>query len=440
MALQAGGSLFWATSTDAGSSWGAWQQVAGATPATTGSQPSLAVLNGTLYLSYLDNSEGINLMSNVSPSGNSWSRPTLVTTQAAALKASSAALVSETVDSKAQLALYFVNATSGSIEKTYTTQPSSSSGWVNALPLSGSKQLTSAGPLRVSQVSSQTYLAYQSSAASETLTIAANSNSNSKTGWVSQTVAFSTDGSSQSGLSDFSIGGGADNLTLTAISVGAPDQLQGQLLTPTLSSSALSLKVQQSSSQTLPDGISSVASVNGQASAANALILVGIPASTSAVTPYTSSVDLSSLAAPQWSPLTPISATSAACNNGSGWSAQTVIAPGPGTTALGPILLSSGESTLSLGYRLAGQAAELLVDTIGIQSPSWSPSTAFTAGASGSPAALVCDGDTVYMALQAGGSLFWATSTDAGSSWGAWQQVAGATPATTGSQPSLLSR
>jgi len=306
MVLQAGISLFWATGADGGSSWSGWQQVAGATPAASGGQPSLALLNGTLFLEYLDNSNDINLMSNAVPSANVWSSPALVET-----KASSAALVSETIGSTTQLSIYYV--TSSGIEKTYSTKPSSSTpDWVTPLTLSGSKTLTSAGPLQVSQVNGQTYLAYQSSASSESLTISANSNSNSKTNWQSQSVTFNNNNAKTSGLNDFSISGGTEGLTLTAITAGLPDQLQGQLLAPTLSSTALSLKLEKSDSQTLTDGISSVASVNVQSGSANALILVGIPASSSAVSAYTSSVDPTSLAAQPWSPLSALSAATSA--------------------------------------------------------------------------------------------------------------------------------
>ena len=365
VALQAGGNLFWATSLDGGSSWGSWQQVAGALPASpeqsaAGGQLSLAVLNGTLYLQYLDSSNGINVMSNASPAANTWSSPYLIPKQLA----SSASLITETIGSKAQLSLYYVNAKTSGIEKTWSTKPSSSSpAWTSALPLesaSNGKALSSTGPLRVSQVNGQTYLAYQARGAStETLSITANRSSNSKTGWQSQLASFDNGSATQSGFNDFSLSGGAQGLTLTAITTGLPEQLQAQRLTPTLSSSALSLTLQQSVSQTLSDGISSVASVNGQGSFANDLILVGLPASSSAVSPYTAQVDLTSLTPPQWTPLSVIS----------------------GATAAGP-------------------------------------------------AALACSDNTFFMAAQAGGSLWWASSGDGGSSWSNWQLVPGATPST----------
>lgn len=155
MAIQgANNSIQWTSSTDNGANWTAWQTISGI---TTSAQPSLAVMNGILYLSYINSSQ-INITSLADSGTNSWSASYAIP---GTIDPAFASLIAEKVGGVQQLAAYYVDAKDSRIDKAYSTSPNQSSGWVAGLYGWLSNQYASA-PLALTSYNGQTYIAYQS--------------------------------------------------------------------------------------------------------------------------------------------------------------------------------------------------------------------------------------------------------------------------------------
>ena len=196
MAVQSGGvgsEILWTSSSNGGSTWAAWQALP--SYVTSGRPPSLAVVNGTLYLSYLgDGNDEINITSLSDLATNTWTSSYVIPGGSGIY----ASLTSETVLGTAQLAVYYVynDFSTGRIFKAYTTTPASSSGWISGLPIeysSGAGTQTASGPLAVTQFNGQTYLAYQggtTSSPSDEIYLATSSSSSTNTGsaWSAQAL------------------------------------------------------------------------------------------------------------------------------------------------------------------------------------------------------------------------------------------------------------
>jgi len=152
----------WTSSTDGGATWANWQQLPNTM--TSASPPSLAVMNGTLYLSYISNyndTSSINITSLANAASNGWnSSYTIPSTYSPA----NASLIVETVAGSQQLAVYYVAgntnyaANNSKIFKTYSTSPDSSTGWASSQWI---ENQYASGPLALTSYNGQTYVAYQ---------------------------------------------------------------------------------------------------------------------------------------------------------------------------------------------------------------------------------------------------------------------------------------
>ncbi len=174
--------LYWTSSHDGGQSWTGWLELP--TGMTTSDAPSLAAVNGSLYLTYLGSggNQQLNITQLLSAGTNSWS-PQAVLGQTA-LNNYGAVAIGESVNGTAGLAIYYVaNSNSGLILRTWSATPLNASTWTASQQLNAQ---TASGPLAVTAFNGQTYLAYQggiptNSSNTAYLTTAANPSSSS--GW-----------------------------------------------------------------------------------------------------------------------------------------------------------------------------------------------------------------------------------------------------------------
>ncbi|MFM7086668.1 MAG: hypothetical protein ACKOXO_06735 [Cyanobium sp.] len=191
MAVQAGSggsAIYWTSSSDGGATWNNWL----ALPSSMSSvkPPSLALVNGTLYLSYLgDGNNEINITALTDAATNSWSTQYQIPGQSATY----ASLTTETVGTSQQLAVYCVSSdATNRILKAYTTNPGSSSNWTSDIQIqysNNSGTQTASAPLAVSQLNGQTYLAYQggtTGSPSTEIYIATSTNTNTGSSWSAQ--------------------------------------------------------------------------------------------------------------------------------------------------------------------------------------------------------------------------------------------------------------
>jgi hypothetical protein len=173
MAVQGGpgdSAIHWTSSSDGGASWAAWRALPNAF--TSQKPPSLAVVNGELYLSYLTvGTNQINISSLIDANDNFWSlgyqipvAPGSSTMQTAQF----ASLASEVVNGSEQLAVYYVSGDSSNrILKTQSSTPAMAAGWSALAEIKYPTTAvqtgvqTASGPLTVGQFNGQTYLAYQ---------------------------------------------------------------------------------------------------------------------------------------------------------------------------------------------------------------------------------------------------------------------------------------
>ena len=278
MAVQSGpndssNTIYWTSSTDGGSTWAAWQ----ALPSTMTSTkpPSLAVVNGTLYLSYLGlgNNE-INITSLTDATNNSWSPVYQIPGQSA----SYASLLTESVGGNQQLAVYFVsNDPSSRILKTYSTTPAQSSGWSNYQVIqysNGAANQTASGPLAVSQYNGQTYVAYQGGvigtpATQICLATSSSANINNGANWVAQALV---DPSTATGIG---LTNTANGLLLSYGASSNTSALQLTALTPQIGS--LNVSTTAEAAQPLASGLSNnIAILSGGTNNNANVLLAGI--------------------------------------------------------------------------------------------------------------------------------------------------------------------
>lgn len=276
MAVQAGSggnSIYWTSSANGGSTWAAWQALPDTM--TSVSPPSLAVFNGTVYLSYLGvgNNE-INITSLSDAATNTWTSVYQIPGQSATY----ASLTTENVSGTDQLAVYYVsNDPTDRILKAYTTTPSSSSGWTSDVQIqyaNNAATQTASGPLAVSQVNGQTYLVYQggtTTSPSDEIFIATSESSsvNNGAGWAAQALL---DAGTRTGLG---LSSTADSLVLSYGNSTDTSELQLLTLTP----QSGSLNVTQGSSKTLPLASSlsnNITILTGSSGGFSNLLLAGI--------------------------------------------------------------------------------------------------------------------------------------------------------------------
>ena len=276
MAVQAGSGgnrIYWTSSSDGGSTWAAWQ----ALPAsmTSVSPPSLAMISGTLYLSYLGvGNNQINITSLSDAATNTWTSVYQIPGQSATY----ASLVNETVAGTTQLAVYYVsNDATDRILKAYTTTPASSTGWTSDIQIqygNNAATQTASSPLALSQYNGQTYLVYQggtTTSSSNEIYIATSSASSLNNGaeWSAQALL---DPSTRSGLGLTTT---ADGLLLSYGNSTTTSELQLTVLTP----QSGSLNVSQGTTKTLPlvSSLSNnIAILSGESKGFSNLLLAGI--------------------------------------------------------------------------------------------------------------------------------------------------------------------
>ena len=141
--------LYYNSSSDNGTDWAGWSAIDSSNESNQ--QPSIAYFNGKLYLCYIAFGSGnLNL---ISYDGSSWSSQVQVNK----IDATSASMVVEGNN----LAIYYTNSNSD-ILKTFTSTPSSNSGWTNTSVYSSANSgITASSQLALTRFNGQTYLAYQ---------------------------------------------------------------------------------------------------------------------------------------------------------------------------------------------------------------------------------------------------------------------------------------
>jgi hypothetical protein len=165
--------LYWNSSSDGGQSWRGWQELPSGM--TSNDAPSLAIVNGSPYLTYLGvGNQELHITQLTNAATNTWSSQTVVSTQSAR-NGLGAVAISETVNGSEGLAIYYVaNNSTGTILRTWSSTPLNAGSW------SGSQQLgvtstntngfTSSSPLAVAQFQGNTVLAYMGDASTTNAT------------------------------------------------------------------------------------------------------------------------------------------------------------------------------------------------------------------------------------------------------------------------------
>jgi len=259
--------IYWNSSSDGGATWNSWQALPSSM--TTTKPPSLAVVNGTLYLSYLGVGNNlINITSLSNATTNSWNSAY----QIPGVSGTYASLTTETVAGTPQLAVYYVsNDPSDRILKAYTTSPASSSAWSSNIPIQYGNNIatqTSSGPLTVSQYNGQTYVAYQGGTAIIMAT-SSSSDVNNGAGWSAQSL-LNPGTTTGVGLSST-----ADGLVLSYTNASATSDLQ--LTQLEVVNGSLNVFVGSTETLPLPAGLSNnVAILTGVSGGVSNLLLAGI--------------------------------------------------------------------------------------------------------------------------------------------------------------------
>ena len=230
MAVQGNGDnyIYWNSSSDGGVTWGSsWNQLP--TAMTSASAPSLAVVNGVLYLSYLGQANNeINITSLVDASSNSWKDQYVIPGQSATY----ASLVTETVGADQQLAVYYVsNDSTDRILKAYSATPGgpTATGWSTDIQIQYNNTTglqTASGPLAVTTYENQTYIAYlggTTASPSNTIYVTTSAGSSAATDGIYFPVQSTFTAASGSGLG---LTNAANGLILSYAKAGSPNTLQ----------------------------------------------------------------------------------------------------------------------------------------------------------------------------------------------------------------------
>ena len=154
--------LYWTQSKDGGQSWSRWQQLPQGM--TSNDAPSLAIVNHSLYLTYL--SEGnqlLNITRLENSTLNQW-QPQITINNQSAKQGCGAVAIGETIHGSEGLAIYYVaNNSSGTILRTYARDPLASSSYTAPIKLGTQDYApgySSSGSLAVTRFNGITYLAY----------------------------------------------------------------------------------------------------------------------------------------------------------------------------------------------------------------------------------------------------------------------------------------
>ena len=282
-----GNYIYFSSSTDGGVVWSDWSTLQ--TTVTTTNRPSLAVVNGTLYLSYLGTGNNeINITAYNSQS-NSWSTPYAIPGQTATY----ASLITETVGSEQQLAVYYVSGDpSNRILKAFTSEPSSSSNWTTDVQIyydSAAAVQSASSPLAVSSFNGQTYIAYQAGTTSSnpvqnTIVLATSSSPSSINDGTSWSCEAAFEPNQRTGIA---LTSSPDGLILGFSGSNLPNTLQLKLLSP---DSSGGWNVIDSANESLPSTFGtevSILNLDGQGGGSG-LLFAGINTSPNGYTIETS--------------------------------------------------------------------------------------------------------------------------------------------------------
>jgi len=256
--------LYFNSSSDNGTDWAGWSAIDSSNESNQ--QPSIAYFNGKLYLCYIAYGSGnLNL---ISYDGSSWSSQVQVNK----IDATSASMIVEGNN----LAIYYTNSNSD-ILKTFTSTPSSNSGWTNtSVYSSANSSITASSQLALTRFNGQTYLGYQggtrtspSSEISIYTTVDSVSNSTSSPIW--------TELSAPAGISPNANGIGLTSndhgLILTYTDARAVDQVSIQM-----SNADVNSWVSQQNSEVLASNVGYTPLITN--SATTPLLIVGVATNT----------------------------------------------------------------------------------------------------------------------------------------------------------------
>uniref|UniRef100_UPI003137C4B1 hypothetical protein n=1 Tax=Synechococcus sp. UW140 TaxID=368503 RepID=UPI003137C4B1 len=163
--LASDNTLYWTQSTDAGQSWADWQQLpTGPTGMYSEDAPSLAIVNGALFLTYLGKgNQFINITKLKDLTRNEWENQVYLNNQTAK-QSYGAVAIGEFVNGTTGLAIYYVaNDTTGTIYRTFSATPLTTSTYSSAMKLGTQDYApgySASGALAATTFNGATYLAY----------------------------------------------------------------------------------------------------------------------------------------------------------------------------------------------------------------------------------------------------------------------------------------
>ena len=154
--------LYWTQSNDGGQSWSRWQQLPQGM--TSNDAPSLAIVNQSLYLTYLgEGNQFLNITRLENPTLNQW-QPQITINNQSAKQGYGAVAIGETIDGSEGLAIYYVaNNSSGTIQRTFARDPLAFGSYTAPIKLGTQDYApgySSSGSLAVTRFNGITYLGY----------------------------------------------------------------------------------------------------------------------------------------------------------------------------------------------------------------------------------------------------------------------------------------
>ncbi len=163
--LASDNTLYWTQSTDAGQSWADWQQLpTGPTGMYSEDAPSLAIVNGALFLTYLGKgNQFINITRLKDATQNEWENQVYLNNQTAK-QGYGAVAIGESLNGTTGLAIYYVaNDSTGTIYRTFSATPLTTSTYSSAIKLGTQDYApgySASGALAATTFNGATYLAY----------------------------------------------------------------------------------------------------------------------------------------------------------------------------------------------------------------------------------------------------------------------------------------
>jgi hypothetical protein len=253
--------LYYNSSSDNGTDWAGWKSLDSSIESNQ--QPSIALFNGVLYICYIAYGSGNLDMVYSSDGGSSWSNAATIVD-----KATSVSIIVEGDN----LAIYYTNG-DYDIQKTFTSTPSSNSGWTTTNVNYGDDlSQTASSQLALTRFNGQTYLAYQggtqSSSSNDIYIYTATdtvSNSTSSSNW----TELSTPAGISPNHNGIGLASNDQGLILTYTDTSSPDQVSIQM-----SNLDVSSWVSQQNSEALASSVGYSPLITN--SATTPLLIVGV--------------------------------------------------------------------------------------------------------------------------------------------------------------------